>query len=101
MKNFSRLTNHAIRRLGERTNLSISKIIKLLNFEKYALLNDVDAINIQHKLIYDNDFFVVIQNKFTGKVITILHQDFYEKSYGKIDENKLRTAIECRKIAIK
>lgn len=86
---FTYLSNHATKRLVERTNLSVKFIKDSIDFG-FAVDSGTEPIfNKKHWLIYDqkgNEFFFAIQDLFTGMIITILTVDYHKNLAWNVEE---------------
>lgn len=71
----ARLTTHCSQRLKERMTLLQEELCRILNDDLVVLVGQESGTNRIHKLfysIYDETFYVAVQDELTGGVITIL-----------------------------
>jgi|LWDU01.1.fsa_nt_gi hypothetical protein len=95
----SHFSKHALKRIRQRTKLSLFDIADILDYRKTVNIGSIIVFDKNHYLFYsklDNSYFVIIQNNTTGKVITILPLEYHENSTLTINYKDL---IEARKVS--
>ena len=81
------ITHHANTRIFERTYFNEDSLLKLMNSKSYFYLGHEFDSNIGHYLVYQcttDEFFVVIKDNDTHRVITILPIEYHAKFESKL-----------------
>lgn len=84
MRPATRFTVHALDRVKERLHLSIDELRIILDEELYVPLGYEERTTKQHRLFYsppDRQYFVAVQDTFTGEVVTVLPSDYRDCSW--------------------
>jgi hypothetical protein len=103
---FTHFSNHSILRIGQRTKLTSARIADIVDMGLAIDVGVERIFNRKHWLIYsaeDDDFFVAIQDAFTGLVVTVLTIDYHQNLAWKVDEEffvKAKLAIESNNIDV-
>lgn len=77
----SYFSKHAFDRLKQRTALTCNDVTSILDLNLMVNLGSIPGFNRRHLLIYsvfDDDFFIVIQDYLTGIIVTILPVEYHE-----------------------
>jgi len=85
---FTYFSAHAEKRINERTQLSLDRIADLIDMGLAVDVGTELVFNKKHWLIYsevDESFFVVIQDAYTGLVVTVLPMEYHENIAWKVD----------------
>ncbi len=97
MQSFAHFSRHAFVRIAQRTSLSCEEIAEILDRGLVVNTGRKPGFNRNHLLFYshrDRDYFVAIQDGFTGTVVTILPLDYHENLAWKIGEADCEKARE-------
>lgn len=105
----SYFSKHAFDRLKQRTALTCNDVISILDLNLMVNLGGIPGFNRRHLLIYsvfDDDFFIVIQDYLTGIIVTILPIEYHEniawnismKDKDKAKEILIRSEFGSKKI---
>lgn len=92
---FSQLSNHAIKRMKERTQLTEYQLTQILDNDLGVNTGTEFVFKRDHILIYsdiDDDFFVVIQDNITKVVVTILTIEYHQNLSWEIKNKKFNLA---------
>ncbi len=95
MHRFTYFSEHAIKRINERTRLTNNNIADIIDLGLAVDVGTERIFNRKHWLIYsviDEGFFVAIQDSYTGLVVTVLPVEYHENLAWKIDECSLTEA---------
>ena len=86
---FTYFSEHALKRLNERTQLTVDCVADIIDMGLAIDTGTEPVFNRKHWLIYsklDKSFFVVIQDAYTGFVVTVLPMEYHENLAWKVDE---------------
>lgn len=86
---FTYFSEHALKRLNERTQLTESSVGDIIDMGLAIDTGTEPVFNRKHWLIYselDKSFFVVIQDAYTGFVVTVLPMKYHENLAWKINK---------------
>ncbi|MFQ3190902.1 MAG: hypothetical protein ACI936_002038 [Paraglaciecola sp.] len=86
---FTHFSKHSILRIGQRTKLTPARIADIVDMGLAIDVGVERVFNRKHWLIYsseDDDFFVAIQDSFTGLVVTVLTIDYHRNLAWKVDK---------------
>lgn len=103
MPTFTCFTRHSLERILQRTKLSPKQIAAYLNNNVYIIIGNEPASNREHRIFYseaDESFYIAIQDRLTGSVVTILTKEYYENIFRKISQVDLSAAVKRAKISI-
>lgn len=95
MARFTHFSRHALKRIGQRTKLDYFSIADMLDYGGAIDVGTEIVFDRKHWLFYsdiDDDYFVAIQDSFTGLVVTILPIDYHENLAWKISRELLPQA---------
>ncbi|MBB1358671.1 hypothetical protein H5132_11410 [Pseudoalteromonas sp. SG45-6] len=95
MHRFTYFSEHAIKRINERTRLTSNNIADIIDLGLAVDIGSERVFNKKHWLLYseiDEDFFVAIQDSYTGLIVTVLPLEYHENLAWKIDECNLTEA---------
>jgi hypothetical protein len=104
---FSYFSNHALQRIEQRTSLEPSEIADAIDFGLAVDTGTELVFEKIHWLIYsikDECYFFIIQDKFTGLVITILPTQYHDNLAWQVDEEcffKAKSNIEQNNVSEK
>jgi hypothetical protein len=104
---FSYFSNHALQRIEQRTSLEPSEIADIIDFGLAVDTGTEVVFERKHWLIYsikDECHFFIIQDKFTGLVITILPTQYHDNLAWSVDHESFvhaKNNIEQNKISEK
>jgi len=85
---FSYFSNHALQRIEQRSSLEPSEIADIIDFGLAVDTGTEVVFERKHWLLYsikDECFFFIIQDKFTGLVITILPTQYHDNLAWPVD----------------
>lgn len=88
MARFAHFSKHALKRIGQRTKLDYFFIADMLDYGGAIDVGTEIVFDRKHWLFYsgiDDDYFVAIQDSFTGLVVTILPLDYHENLAWKVN----------------
>ena len=97
MPSFANFSQHAFKRVAQRTLLRCEEIAAILDRGLVVNTGQRPGFNRVHLVFYshlDNDYFVAIQDVTTGTVITILPLDYHETLAWGISEADCERAKE-------
>lgn len=97
MKNFTHFSNHAIKRIEQRSKLCDSVIAKIIDNGLAINIGTKIIFEKRHWLFYskvDDCFFVAIQDCYTGLIITVLTIEYHENLAWSINDSILKEAKE-------
>lgn len=80
MQHMEHVSRHALKRLNKRTQLSCEEIARILDKRLCVNIGSKPGIGKDHFLFYslpDDDFFVAIQDRLDGTVITVLTLEYH------------------------
>ena len=89
MNKITHFSKHAMERIQLRSKLHLADIARILDAGKFVDTGCEPGFNRHHLLFYsrkDDQFFVAIQDRFIGKVITLLPLDYHQNLAWKISE---------------
>lgn len=92
---FTHFSNHALKRINERTCLGANEIADLIDFGFAVDTGREIIFEKTHWLIYsikDKCYFFIIQDKFTGLVITILPTEYHDNLAWTVEAEKFLQA---------
>lgn len=91
MNNITHFSRHAIARVEQRSKLQLQDIAEILDAGKFVDTGCEPGFNRHHLLFYseiDNEYFVAVQDRFIGKVITLLPLDYHRNLAWKISKSQ-------------
>jgi len=92
---FSYFSNHALQRIKQRTLLEPNEIADIIDFGLAIDTGKEIIFEKTHWLIYsikDECYFFIIQDKFTGLVITLLPTQYHDKLAWSVDNESFARA---------
>ena len=92
----TKFTKHATSRIEKRTRLSIKQLADILDSEQPVYVGCNKGTSRIHRLLYsgkDDEFFVAVQDRRSGDVITLLPIDYHENLAWKVSARKLKVAL--------
>jgi len=104
---FSYFSNHALQRIEQRTCLKPNEIADFIDFGLAVDTGTEPIFEKTHWLIYsikDECYFFIIQDKFTGLVITILPTQYHDNLAWQVDDEcffKAKSNIEQNNVSEK
>lgn len=105
MHRFTYFSEHAMKRVNERTKLTTNDIADIIDIGLAVDTGTERVFNRKHWLIYskvDGCFFIAIQDAYTGLVVTVLPIEYHENLAWKVDEcffSKAKSNIELNDIS--
>lgn len=97
MNRFANFSRHALLRLSERSKLTFYELSKILDCNMFLSIGVEPVFNRDHRLFYsevDESFYVAIQDKYTGSVVTVLPPEYHKNLAWKIKQADYEEAIE-------
>lgn len=86
---FTYFSEHALKRLNERTKLTTESVSDIIDMGLAIDIGTEPVFKRKHWLFYsklDVNFFIAIQDEYTGYVITVLPVEYHEKLAWNIDK---------------
>lgn len=102
MRDFTYLSQHANERLNERTTMEREELMELLDRGAFINTGKAPGFNREHLLFWsvkDEQPFVAIRDKLSGKVVTVLPLDYHKNLAWDVNDERVQAAQEMAEIA--